>query len=222
VQTFYNKEPLTGGSDLETLEATIDRGQVALRSRDVLVSATDYEIKAQELLGQNSKATAIPLLTSDRITEKEGNVHVFLIGDLLTPPSSGTCLSIQSALQELTFVASRVWVSPYSIFEIDCRIVCEVEQISRSLAEEIYSAIKAYLDPFAFPLGGTVRYKELEYVARSVGGVSGVTDLLLNGAAINVIMPYRYSFPSVATCELTLTNGPESQVYNLGAGGDTD
>lgn len=224
LQSVYNSEPLTGGTDLEPLEETISRAQLALRSRNVLVSVEDYEQKAQELLGFGSKATCIPLLSANKQSEATGQVHVFLVGKENEIPSLATCQSIQRDLRQLSFVGSTVWVSPVSLVNVSADVTLRVDQISLELAEEVYEALKTHLEPSNFTLGSSVRLKELEYLVRTVIGVTEVVSVLINKEAVNVPMPNRHSTPFLDLVTVSLVDkvGYE-QTYYLGTtDGDTD
>jgi uncharacterized phage protein gp47/JayE len=223
VQSLYNDEPLTGGTDLEPLEVTLARAQTALRSRGVLVSALDFEESAESLLGAGSRATCIPLLSSDRETYQVGQVHVFLVGADGMPPSTGTCQSIKSELQQQSFAASSVWVSPVSMEPVTVSVIANVEQISLEIAKDLETAIADYLSPQSFILGSTIKVKEIEYLSRSVFGVTEIQSVLLDNQAVNRPMPLLYSQPFLETLEVTLIQSGASETFYLGTGdGDTD
>jgi uncharacterized phage protein gp47/JayE len=76
LQSVTNLEAASGGTDAETLDQTRSRGFAALRRRNVLCSADDYEQAAQTYLGAGSTAIAVGNLASDRFTEEVGAVHI--------------------------------------------------------------------------------------------------------------------------------------------------
>lgn len=224
VQSIYNDEPITGGTDLEPLEVTLTRAQTALRSRGVLVSTLDFEEAAETLLGAGSRATCIPLLSSDRESYQSGQVHVFLVGADGLPPSTGTCQSIKSELQQQSFAASSVWVSPVAMEAVTVSVIANVDQISLEIAKDLESAITEHLSPQSFVLGSTIKVKEMEYLCRSVFGVTEIQSVLLDNQAVNRPMPLLYSQPFLETLEVTLIqSGVASETFYLGTGdGDTD
>lgn len=220
VQQIYNESPLTGGSDLETLEATVIRGQEALRSREVLVSITDYEQKAVDLLGSGA-AKCIPFLGSNKVTEAVGQVHVFLIQANGTVPSPSTCQTIQVALQDLSFAASRTWVSPVALTDIEIDLVALVDQLGYDQANQIYLAIAGFLDPLAYPIGSDLRLKRLEYTVQAVTGVTELVSLLINRDPLNLPMPNPYTVPRLDTLAVTLTDrtgATDTYYFGLGTG----
>lgn len=219
VQAVYNREALTGGSDLEPLEETVRRSQVALRDRKVLVSASDYERRTQELLGNGSRAFCVPLLSSDRETSKPGHVHVFAMTPERTRPSLATCSFLQSELAKVSFAGSTTWVSPVDLVELRVDLTVEVPVLSQATANAIADSIRGYLDPFSFTLGGTVRLAEVIYAARRTEGVLTVADCLIMNAPLNYAMPLRYSFPVLGALSVTQVdpNG-FTQTYTVGSG----
>lgn len=217
LQSVYNPDPITGGSDLEPLDELLRRSQRALRTRNVLVTAEDYESKAEELLGYGSRATVFPLIAADRITEKAGNVHVFLAGVDGKPPSTETCQTIQRDLKALSFAGASVWVSPVALSPVTVDAVVRVPQLSQGIADDCYRVVADYLSPLQFPLGSSIRIKELEYLVRSVQEVKEVVTLLINSQAVNIPMPNKYTTPELETLALTLVDSRGlSQTYYLG------
>lgn len=206
LQSIYNTDPITGGTDLEPLPETLRRAQIALRTREVLVTTEDYETKAQELLGFGSTATAYPLLSSDKETEKAGNLHVFLADTQGKPPSLENCQSIQKQLKDLSFAGSSIWVSPVVLQQITIDAVVSVDQLSQDTADAVFGAVKDYLSPSQFTLGTSVRLKELEYLIRSTEGIREVVSVLIDSQAVNLPMPNQYTTPDLEVLSLTMTD----------------
>lgn len=224
LQSIYNPDPITGGSDLEPLEETLRRSQLALRTRNVLVTVEDYESKAEEVLGFGSRSTAYPLLSSDRRTEIAGNVHLFVVDTEAKPPSNETCQAVQRQLKSLSFAGSSVWVSPVSLSQVTVETVIRVPQLSQAIADNVYKVLAEYLSPLQFALGASIRIKELEYLVRSVTDVLEVTTLLVNGQAVNLAMPNRYTTPELDNVTVSLVDDlGRSYTYYLGVtDGDMD
>jgi hypothetical protein len=100
LQSVTNLEAASGGTDAETLDQTRSRGFAALRRRNVLCSADDYEQAAQTYLGAGSTAIAVANLASDRTTEEVGAVHIFVLTPDFTAPNSASLTALQSSLAE--------------------------------------------------------------------------------------------------------------------------
>ena len=145
LQSLYNTEPINGGSDLEPLNVTVDRAQIAIRSRDTLISVEDYEQVSEFLLGSGSYATAYPLLSANKSTETLGHLHVFLLDAEYNKPSVATCQSIQSQLRERSFTGAAVWVSSADLYNIDLEIIVNVKSIDEKVVDDIFTAVSEEL-----------------------------------------------------------------------------
>lgn len=226
LSTIYNATSITGGSDLEALSSTIARAQTALRTRNALVSITDYEQKAVDLLG-NGYSKAIPFLNANKLSTSPGQVHVFLVdlgsGSPVAPDAS-TCAYIQQALQDLSFAASKTWVSPVDLAPIEVSVEVLAESLDSSIADDIDEAIEAYLAPANLGIGGTVKYNSLLTAIANVPGVTEVTSLLINGSPLNHLLTNEWTVPVLDTVQISLTDPSNTtQVFYRGTGvGDPD
>lgn len=223
LQAIYNVEAITGGSDIESLPSTIDRAQQVLRSRDVLVSVTDYELAAQALLGDGSRALAIPFLSSDKETESVGQVHLFVVDASGTPASQGTCDTIKAALGQRVFAASQVWVSPCELDSLSIEVTAGVTELSETLADDIAQAVYDYLSPLTYTWGSKVKTNEIAYNVRQVLGVTEIDSVVINGEPLDHLLANNYTAPYVDSLAINLmqTDGV-TQTYYRGLGGDTD
>ncbi len=197
LQTIYNPEPINGGADLETLVSTVDRAQMAIRSRDTLISVEDYEQVAAFLLGSGSKATAYPLLMANKNSEALGHIHVFLLDSSGNPPVMAVCQDIQSELRSRSFVGASVWVSPADIKQIDMEVILKVDTIDSTFVDEVFASINEYLAPSNYPLGNTLKIKELEYLVRQQTGIKEVLSVTIDKEALNTPMPNKYTQPKL-------------------------
>lgn len=224
LQSIYNPEPLSGGTDLEPLVDTITRAQQVLRSRNVIVSVTDYELAAQEILGVGSRAVCIPFLNSNKTVESPGQVHLILCDNTGQPPSVGTCASVKAALQDRCFAASQVWVSPVVLDNLSIELTCGVESVSESLADDIANAVYSYIDPLTYTWGSKVKTNEIAYAARQVSGVTEVDTVWINGQPLDYLLSQKWVSPFAddVTINLMQPDGV-TQSYYKGLGlGDID
>ncbi len=224
LQAIYNPEPLTGGSDIEEISSTINRAQQILRSRDVLVSATDYELAAQEFMGDGSRALCIPFLNSDKTNKSSGQVHLFLVDSQGQPASTGTCQAIKAELQQRCFAASQVWVSPAILDLLEVEITCGVTEVSEVLADNIADTLYDYLSPLTYSWGSKVRTNELAYYVRNVGNVTDVDSVKINGSPLDYLLANGWTSPYADTVVIQMIQ-PDgvNQIYYKGLGeGDTD
>lgn len=206
LQSIYNEDPINGGADLEPLPSTVDRAQIAIRSRGTLISQEDYEQVSEFLLGEGSTATAFPLLTANKETEALGHVHIFLLDATANQPSIAACQSIQTQLRDRSFTGAAVWVSPADIETHNLEVIVEVANIDSSIVDTLEAALVSYVAPANFALGGTLKIKELEYLVRQQVGVLGVTTLMIDDQAINRPMITKHSQPQWDTITVILSD----------------
>lgn len=223
VSMIYNEEDIQGGTDVEPLEATVIRGQEAIRRRDTIVTAADYEAACQEILGYGSKAVAVPTMNGAKQLGQPGHVHVFLVDSTGTPPSVTVCQNVKATLKPLTFAGSSLWVSPVSLEEVYLDAVVEVSQISEEVANSCLEIVQTYLKPSNYALGSTLRVKELEYLLRTAEGVTAIQYVTINGDAINHPLPGEYYATTLSQFTLTqVTSEGVAQTFNLVSVADVD
>lgn len=223
VEAIYNVSRISGGSDIEPLEATILRGQRAVRSRDVLVSVADYEDAAIAAIG-TGVAKVIPFLGSDKITETVGQVHVFLTDLAGVPPSVATCQAIQADLQARSFAASQTWVSPCVSVETNIELSLLMPAHDDLVANNVYMAIKEYLSPAVLGIGNPIRCSKLSFYAQSVSGIEDVISVRINGQSLDTPMPQPWSIPEVTAVTIVGTDSTGlPKIWYFGEGtGDTE
>lgn len=220
----YNLEPIQGGSDLEELEIYIARVQMSLRQRDTLVSLEDYQQAAQDYLGVNGVATTFPLKTANKTSEALGHAHTFLAYTDRSIPTTTQLYTIQQATQERVFIGASSWVSAAEYYPITIDLVISAESVNETIADNVYDALQAYLQPGTYTIGSTLEVNEVEYITRTVTGVKRVTTCFLNGDGLNLGMPNYYSYPNIDTVAITLVDSlGRTATYYRGTGdGDTD
>ena len=225
LQSLYNPEPINGGSDLEPLSQTVDRAQVAIRSRDTLISVEDYEQVSEFLLGTGSTATAYPLLSANKSTETLGHLHVFLLDAENNKPSVATCQSIQGQLRDRSFTGAAIWVSPADLYGIDIEVIVNVVSIDEVIVDTIFNALAESLSPRQHKLGADIKLKELEYTVRQQPDVLEVVSVTINGEALSTAMPNKYTQPRLENVLVYLQDslGTSVQFYRstvINADGD--
>lgn len=207
LNTIYNGSPINGGSDIEPLPQTVKRAQIAIRTRDTLVTTDDYESVAGFMLGGDSFAKAYPLLEFNKTKETLGHLHVFLLAryeDTYVAPSIATCQDIQGQLKDRSFIGASVWVSPADIKPVDIEVVIQAEYIHQDIVTDIYVDLLEYLSPNAIGIGSSIPIKEIEYIARSVEGVTRVLACTVDRQSINTPMPNKYTMPALGNLTVTI------------------
>lgn len=207
LNNIYNGSPINGGSDIEPLKQTIDRAQIAIRSRDTLVTVNDYESVAVFMLGGDSYAKTYPLLEFNKTKETLGHLHVFLLtrqDDFYVAPSVATCQNIQTQLRDRSFVGASVWVSPASIKPVDIEVVVKAEYLHQDIVTDTYVDLLNYLSPNVIGIGSTIPIKEIEYIVRSVEGVTSVLTATIDRQSLNTPMPNKYTMPMLGNLAITI------------------
>lgn len=207
VDTVYNTNPFTGGSDLETLEDFISQASnrvfnsIELTS---LVTVDDYVKKAEMILGSGSKAEIVKLLTADKSEQKAGNIHLFCTDAQDLPISSATCQMLKTELTSASFPGAEVNVSPVKFFNVDVEVLALVDTISDSIADSINETLKKLVKPSNLKLGATLMLKNVDYAAFNVEGVTEVISIWLNNQTFNLPAPDPYSKPQLGIVTLSL------------------
>lgn len=222
VQNIYNSAPFSGGTPLETLDALCARAQNILRTRNVLVSISDYEQAAQAVMGQGSRAFCVPLLSADQSTLAPGQVTLYCADATGSPASQALCTQVQQTLTPDIFAASSLWVNPVPTFLVRVDAVVQVTTIDNSIVNNIANALNAYLNPTNWSLGKTMQLYEVQYVIRGCQGVNGVSQVLLNQVGLDVVMPTSYTIPAWGSLNVNMVqpDGTSSLVYSSVTGAD--
>lgn len=221
----------TPGRDFESSEDTVQR-QLQQLSRRSPVSARDYELFAQDVLGSGSVVKAIGLLGADKVSEELGAVHVFCLSSTGQPAGQGELALVRTQLQDVVQLGTRLWVSPMDVLPINANVVAKLSQGVDVLATAngIWQVFNTYIND-TLP-GETVTEDELKARIRFVGvettttpnnnPVSYVELAQLNNNNTVVPMPndFTKAIPQSLTLQLVDSNGT---VYDLAYGaGDVD
>lgn len=206
--TIANPQPASGGAGAETIEQTKARGLEAIRSRKVLITADDYQDAAQVLLGVGSRAFAVPLLGSDKVSEKLSAVHVFCLNADGTAPTETQLNEIKLALQDLVLLGSLIYVSALEVEPIDIYAIAKYAPglDPSAIAADIWTTLQNSLSPLKATPGQSVLVKEAEYQVRSTPGVDVVQSVTLNGLAGNVPMANKFTVPQARSLYVELVN----------------
>lgn len=220
LQAVYNPQATTGGTSEETLDAAKARGFEAIRDRRVLISQEDYETAAESLMGQGSRAVAIPRLDYDKTAYPvQGVVHVFGLNGDGSAPNAAQLADIGTQLQSKVLIGTSVFFSALEVQPVDAVVIARlIDSFDPSqVAQDIHDSLASYLDPTQFPAGGTVLIDEAQYAARNVAGVAYIQNIQLNGNIVNVPMAHRYSVPRLASLMVELVDS-SGQVLQYGFG----
>lgn len=223
VNTVYNRKALTGGSDLESIDNLVARCQAATVARTSIITKLDYELSAQKEMGVGSRAVVIPNLASDAVAFRQASIALFLLDATGKPASLTTCAQVRSALFNRILIGTDLNCFPAEFNNVTVEVFCNVLSISDAVGKSIIKAIISYMNPVTYNGGEQLRHNELEYVARQVNGVTSVDSILMNGEAIDLMAPRRYSFfnPDSVAVSMIDPKGITYTVYGgLGIDGD--
>lgn len=205
ISQVRNISATTGGTDPLEEDAAIEAGYKRIYAGKTLVTARDYEQRAEEL--NPGRALVVGSLGADKITYEPGSVHVFLLNADLSLPNTAQLVATQTAMSQEVFLGSLVYVSACNLIPVDLTIHATSDGSTDTLIL-IQNALIEYLNPLIFK-GITIYYKELEHIVRNVPGVTRI-DI----AAIaftpdfpetqDLILPNSYSLPLVNSIHIDL------------------
>jgi hypothetical protein len=191
-----NESPSAGGTTAETEAQTITRALSKLRLRN-LVSASDYELAAQEILGEGSRCKAIGLLGPSLDTNVLGAVHLFLLNSDGNPANDTQLSQVKSTLGDRIQLGSSLYTSPMNLLFINANLICNLTpgKNPEEAADILFKAYSDYLDPRYYPLSQDVILNEVEYALRLTGVIKDIELLTLNDISMNIPLPNDYTLP---------------------------
>jgi uncharacterized phage protein gp47/JayE len=195
VQSIYNINAFTGGSDTEPLTDLVARCQAATVSREAVITQLDYQVAAEQLLGIGSRAVVIPNLGSDGVAFRQASVAVFLLDSIGQPASLTTCANVRSSLDDRILIGTAVHCFPAVLIPMDIEIQINVLNLSQEVADNVIQNVGEYLRPETYDGGEVVQHTEIIFQARLADGVRSVDSVLINGDAIDVQLAQPYHFP---------------------------
>ena len=173
VSSVTNPEPITGGTDAETLEQTRIRGFERIRRRGLFRPA-DWESEARSLLG-GGIAIAVENLALDGEREDLNTVNVFVANPDGSLPSEAQREELRAALDAKALLTIETIVSPCdpNPVWVEAIIVANPGSNPSAIASAIFTRLADYFKVGRYPFGQTVILNEVEAQCR-VAGVSWV------------------------------------------------
>lgn len=182
--------PLTGGTDPETSEPYLTR-LAALLQRQVLtvVTPSQFNFAALEVQGVG-RAFAIDLYDLGTDTpDSPGFVTVVLTDAAGAAVSSGVKAAVTALLDPIIQGGLIVGLADPTVTAVDVSVTISHDTTisDADASAAVADALTAYLSPASWPFAATVFVTELEFIARSVPGVTlatvttPVADLPLTG-----------------------------------------
>ncbi|ANV88503.1 baseplate J/gp47 family protein [Picosynechococcus sp. PCC 7117] len=213
-----NTANAAGGTDEEPIATTIKRAIEQLNLKN-LVSATDYELAAQEILGDGSRCKAIGLLGAQKQPGVLGAVHLFLINANKDPANDAQLTQVKSALSSRIQLGTSLYVSPMELINVSGDLIAELaEDVSPTeAADDLWQAYQEYLDPSTYPIDEDVILNEVEYQLRLTGVINKIQSLELNDLTSNIALPNAYTLPNAYSLTMTLIDS-EGVVWEMNRG----
>lgn len=221
VQSIFNRNQFTGGSDLEPLADLVTRCQNATVSRRSVLTKLDYETAAQSTIGIGGRAVAVGNLSSNGVAFRQNSVGVFLLDATGKPASSATCQIVAADLKTRILIGTDVSCFPAVLVPMTIEANINVSAISEQIATDVIDIIKDYLRPNTYNGGQVILHNEIAYLARTVRHVRSVDSLLINGNSSDyqLSQPWHYPVPSYITVNQIDSSGI---VLSTNAGFDDD
>ena len=191
-----NTQPAQGGADEESIEDTIARGIVGLRTRNP-VSADDFRFLAEQALGSGSRAKAVGLLGPDALTRQPGAVHVFVLDALGVGANVDQVQRVSTLLRSKALLGTSIYVSSMPTQDISVEVVGRINSLTtgEGATDALWEAFQSYLSPRAYEPGDTLQISELRYQLRLVEGIDRIESLTINGGVLDVPFPNEFTAP---------------------------
>lgn len=219
-----NTEPSNGGTNAETEAQTIERAITKLRLRN-LVSASDYEQAAEDLMGEGSVAKAIGLLSQNKLVKELGAVHIFLLNSDKTPANSAQISEVRNSLVSRIQLGTQLYVSPMELLDISAELIARINPGSKleTVVNDLWIAYQEYLNPSTYPVGKDIILNEVSYHLRVTEGIKNIQFLSLNGQPSNIPIPNDFTLPNPSSLYVKLAD-ENGVIYEtvLGAGEPVD
>jgi len=205
--SVVNLDSAQGGASAESIESAIDRGLVALRARNP-VSANDFELEAEAVMGAGSKAKSIGLLGPDRLTEQPGASHLFLLSATGEPANIAVQTQVRTALSGRLMLGSALYISPMELVAVQGGIIARLLEgfEPEVVADALWKAYQNYLAPAAYNPGEALLIQELGHNLRFTAGLDFLDELSLNDELQNIPMPNAYTLPQAFSLNIKLTD----------------
>lgn len=218
-----NIEAANGGTDEESQTSTIEKALNKLRLRN-LVSATDYEDAAEEILGEGSRCKAVGLLNAARNKEELGAVHLFLLNANQLPANSAQLLQVRQELSPNIQLGSSLYTSPMELLNVSGELVAKLAPGAdpETVVNDLWEAFQSYLNPSTYPLDQDVVLNEVEYVLRATEGIKDIQSLILNGQASNIPLPNNWTLPAAYSLYIRLSTDKGVSYDSLRGAGESE
>ena len=212
-----------GGTDLESLQLTLERARTALTTMGVLTTAKQFENAATTFLGADYKAWVVPLLEANAQFKSLGNVHVFVWNGATT--NTNVLAQLVQELQSRTYVGCATHVSNVNTEPLTVSVSLSFQGVSYSVVKaNVVRVISDLLSYKTTTPGKTINTTNIGWRLLNIPGVIEVLWVLLNGISSNKPLP-DYTIATLEAIEINAEDLSTKIMFNdvvtFGVG-DTD
>lgn len=220
--SVVNTSPSQGGAGAESVESAINRGIKSLRLRNP-VSADDFEVIAEEIMGDGSKSKAIGLLDGQKRFGIPGAIHLFCLSPTREPANSALINDVFAALSPKLMLGTSLYVSPMELLPVSGNIVAKLSPDADPtiVAEALWTEYQNFLSPSAYLPGATLINQELRHQIRFVSGVAFIDELTTNDSFVNIPMPNDWTLPTPYSLAMTLVDIEGNFFQTMRGAGET-
>ncbi len=181
VTSVDNAAVMSGGTDDETDTELRARLLAAIAAKEGAGTADDYETWALEVTGVGAADTE-PLWSG------AGTVRVMILDTDFQPASAGLQTTVGDYIETLRPIGADVTVSTPTLdtHAISATLTMEAGFTVAGVQTAVEDSIQAYYDTLG--TGGDVIYNEVIAAIVTTQGVADVASVLVDGAAINVVI----------------------------------
>lgn len=201
-----NLESSFGGTDPETDEDAITRGQREIRIKN-LISADDFEIAGEAILGDGSTIKAVGLLGLDKVSKELGATHLFVLNRNGLPATDAEIKFLNdelNAISKPTMSLAR-YISPAEIVDIKAEVILtptnEIQNLDQ-VSEEIWRSLLELFNPKNFKQDKQIFANKIITNVANNTGVDLVHYVTMNDKALDFNLRKDFEFPRLTNLRL--------------------
>lgn len=181
ITSVINPEPFTGGYDMETDAALLERYLEKVSRPNVSGNKYHYVQWAKEVSSAVGDVQVIPLWNGN------GTVKVVITDTNGQPASAELVNEVQTHIDEVRPIGANVTVVSATAFNVNISVKLTSDGRA-SIEEDIKEAIKEYFSKTALSKS-YISYAKIGSLILSVDGVDDYTNLKINNGTANISLP---------------------------------
>jgi predicted phage baseplate assembly protein len=200
VARVTNRQPATGGADVETLDHAKLRAGAALRTRDRAVTAADFEVLAVQAAGSVARARALdPPTSGGSRNQRPGTVVVAILPMIASPersveadelkPAGELMDDVRAYLDERRLITTRVDVRAARVVRVavhaavTSQIPGRIEHVRSQVEAALYRLLNPYTggpDGGGWPFGRDLSLYDVHAAIQAVPGLGVIEEVRLS------------------------------------------